>query len=75
MTSLSAKIMKRRIQVNLLEKIGDTQWEKMPNFLSYLRKRADFGTIRHIVKKLFINMQKQPQSPEFLFIIYHSSPI
>ena len=27
------------------------QWEKMPHFSSYLRKRADFGTIRHIVKK------------------------
>ena len=27
------------------------QWENMPHFSSYLRKRADFGTIMHIVKK------------------------
>ena len=27
------------------------QWEKMPHFSSYLRKRADFGTIKYIVKK------------------------
>ena len=28
-----------------------TQWGKMPHFLSHLRKRADFGTVRHIVMK------------------------
>ena len=60
---------------NIQLKLYAAQWEKLPHFSSYLRKRADFGTVRPIVKKWSWNMHKQPQSPEFLFIIYHLSPI
>ena len=43
-----------------------------------MQKRTDFSTIMHIVKKWYQTTEKtekQPQSPEFLFVIYDLSPI
>ena len=41
----------RQLCTNVQYRLHFSLWEKMPHFSSYLRKRADLGTIRHIVKK------------------------
>ena len=34
----------------------NTLWEKLPHFSSYLRKSADFVTIRHIAQSVILTL-------------------